>query len=167
LFPNGRAWLDGYKPINLAGYLNYQAALLDDRLNLIGGFRRQSLEEQGQYLMANYPWYIVPVDAWKDPVKYPPSEWGYGANYIKTLRVYKKEADAWMAGASFAVNKELSVYASVSKTFQFNVGNVGGVFVGNELPVVQSALDQNRGSFQYLGQNVTSAQKFIEIQTRG
>ena len=165
LFPNGRAWLDGYKPINLAGYLNYQAALLDDRLNLIGGFRRQSLEEQGQYLMANYPWYIVPVDAWKDPIKYPPSEWGYGANYIKTLRVYKKEADAWMAGASFAVNKELSVYASVSKTFQFNVGNVGGVFVGNELPIVQSALDQNRGSFQYLGQTVTSAQKFIEIQT--
>jgi outer membrane receptor for ferric coprogen and ferric-rhodotorulic acid len=45
------------------------------------------------------------------------------------------------------------------------VGNVGGVFVGNELPVVQSALDQNRGSFQYLGQTVTSAQKFIEIQT--
>ncbi len=165
LFPNGRAWLDGYKPINVAGYLNYQAALFDDRLNVIAGFRRQTLEEEGQFLMSNYPWYIVPVDAWKDPVTYPANEWGYGANYIKTLRVYKKEADAWMAGASFAINKELSVYASVSKTFQFNVGNVGGVFVGNELPIVQSALDQNGGSFQYLGQTVTSTQKFVEIQT--
>ena len=165
LFPNGRAWLDGYKPINIAGYLNYQAALFDDRLNVIAGFRRQSLEEEGQFLMSNYPWYIVPVDAWKDPVAYPANEWGYGANYIKTLRVYKKEADAWMAGASFAIKPTLSVYASVSKTFQFNVGNVGGVFVGNELPIVQSALDQNGGSFQYLGQTVTSTQKFVEIQT--
>lgn len=165
LFPNGRAWLDGYKPINIAGYLNYQAALFDDRLNIIAGFRRQSLEEKGQYLMSNYPWYIVPVDAWKDPAKYPADEWGYGANYIKTLRVYKKEADAWMGGASFAINKELSVYASVSKTFQFNVGNVGGVFVGNEIPIVQSALDQNGGSFQYLGQTVTSTSQFVNIMT--
>ena len=164
LFPIGRAWLDGYKPINIAAYVNYQAALFDDRLNVIAGMRRQSLEENGQYLMSNYPWYIVPENAWKDPVTYPANEWGYGANYIKTLRVYKKEADAWMGGASFAINDEVSVYASVSKTFQFNVGNVGGVFVGNEEPVVQSALDQNGGSFQYLGQTVTSVSQFTQIQ---
>lgn len=164
LFPLGRAWLDGYKPINTAAYVNYQAALWDDRLNVIAGFRRQSLEEKGQYLMANYPWYIVPVDAWKDPVAYPADEWGYGANYIKTLRVYKKYGDAWMGGLSFAVNKELNLYSSVSKTFQFNVGNVGGVFVGNENPVVQSALDQNGGSFQYLGSTITSVEQFTQIQ---
>ncbi|MCP5529768.1 MAG: TonB-dependent receptor [Opitutaceae bacterium] len=164
LFPNDRAWLDGYKPINIAAYLNYQAAMFDDRLNLIAGMRRQSLEEKGQYLMSNYPWYVVPEDAWRDPVKYPANEWGYGANYIKTLRVYKKEADAWMGGASFEVNDEISVYASVSKTFQFNVGNVGGVFVGNEEPIVQSALDQNGGSFQYLGQTITSVSQFTQIQ---
>jgi len=163
LFPIDRAWLDGYKPINVAAYINYQAALFDDRLNLIAGMRRQSVEEKGQYLMSNYPWYVVPENAWRDPVAFPPEEWGYGANYIKTLRVYKKEADAWMAGASFEVNKELSVYASVSKTFQFNVGNVGGVFVGNEEPVVQSALDQNGGSFQYLGQTITSVSQFTQI----
>lgn len=164
LFPLGRAWLDGYKPINIAAYLNYQATMFDDRLTTIAGIRRQSLEEKGQYLMSNYPWYVVPEDAWKDPVTYPANEWGYGANYIKTLRVYKKEADAWMAGASFEVNKALNVYASVSKTFQFNVGNVGGVFVGNEEPIVQSALDQNGGSFSYLGQTVTSVAQFVQIQ---
>ncbi len=165
LFPLGRAWLDGYKPINTAAYMNYQASMLDDRLNVIAGFRRQTFEEKGQYLIANYPWYIVPVDAWKDPAAYPPSEWGYGANYIKALRVYKREGDAWMGGASFAVTKDISVYASVSKTFQFNIGNVGGVFTGNEGPIVQSALDQNGGSFQYLGQTVTSVAQFVDIQT--
>jgi outer membrane receptor protein involved in Fe transport len=165
LFQIDRAWLDGYKPINEAAYINYQAALMDDRLNVIAGYRRQSVQEKGQYLLANYPWYIVPVDAWKDPVTYPANEWGYGANYIKTLRVYKKYGDAWMTGLSFAVTKELSLYASVSKTFQFNVGNVGGVFVGNEIPVVQSALSQNGGSFQYLGNTITSADQFVAVQT--
>jgi len=163
LFPLGRAWLDGYKPINTAAYMNYQASLMDDRLNVIAGFRRQSVQEKGQYLVSNYPWYVVPVDAWKDPAKYPADEYGYGANYIKTLRVYKKHGDAWMGGASFALTKEVSVYGSVSKTFQFNVGNVGGVFVGNERPVVQSALDQNGGSFQYLGNTITSVEQFTNI----
>ena len=163
LFPIDRAWLDGYKPINAAAYINYQAAMFDDRLNVIGGFRRQSLEEKGQYLLSNYPWYDVPVDAWKDPVTYPANEWGYGANYIKTLRVYKKYGNAWMGGASFALNDEISLYTSVSKTFQFNVNVVSGVFIGNEEPIVQSALNQNGGSFQYLGNTITSVSQFVGI----
>ncbi len=168
LFPLGRMWLDGYKPINAAAYLNYQGAFMDDRLNVIAGFRRQSLQEKGQYLMANYPWYVVPDNAYLDPVAYPPNEWGYGANYIKTQRVYKKYGDAWMTGASFALNKELSLYSSVSKTFQFNVGVVSGVFVGNELPVIQSALNQNGGTFQYLGNTITSVDQFVALaKTRG
>ncbi|MCF7687012.1 MAG: TonB-dependent receptor plug domain-containing protein [Cephaloticoccus sp.] len=164
LFPLNRAWLDGYKPINTAAYVNYQGALMDDRLNVIAGFRRQSVQEKGQYLLSNFPWFVVPEEAYLDPVAYPPDVWGYGANYIKTLRVYKKHGDAWMAGGSFALTKEISLYTSVSKTFQFNVGNVGGVFVGNENPVVQSALNQNGGSFQYLGQTVTSVDQFVSIQ---
>ena len=163
LFPLNRVWLDGYEPRNSAAYLNYQAALMDDRLNVIAGYRRQTFEEVGQNLVPNYPWFITPVDAWKDPLTYPPDVWGYGANYIKTQRVYKKQGDAWMGGVSFAVTKELNLYASVSKTFQFNVSNVGGVFVGNELPVIQSALNQNGGSFQYLGTRVTSVNQFVEI----
>ncbi|MDB6126334.1 MAG: hypothetical protein JWM35_230, partial [Verrucomicrobia bacterium] len=150
LFPISRAWLDGYKPLLTAAYLNYQAALFDDRLNVIAGFRRQWREEKGQYLLSNYPWYDVPVDAWKNPSLYPEDEWGYNANYVKT-NIYKRHGDAWMGGASFAVTKDISVYASISKTFQFNLGNVGGVFPGAELAVYQSALDQNGGSFNYLG----------------
>jgi len=164
LFPLDRVWLDGYKPINEAGYVNYQAALMDDRLNILAGFRRQSLQEKGQYLEANYPWFEVPVNAYLDPTTYPPDAWGYGANYIKTQRVYKKYGNAWMGGVSFAVTKAINVYASISKTFQFNVSNVGGVFVGNERPVVQSALDQKGGSFQYLGNTVTSVDQFVAIE---
>jgi outer membrane receptor protein involved in Fe transport len=163
LFPLNRVWLDGYEPRNSAAYVNYQAALMDDRLNVIAGYRRQTFEEVGQNLVPNYPWFITPVDAWKDPLTYPPDVWGYGANYIKTQRVYRKQGDAWMGGVSFAVTKELNLYASVSKTFQFNVSNVGGVFVGNELPVIQSALSQNGGSFQYLGTRVTSVNQFVEL----
>jgi hypothetical protein len=102
-------------------------------------------------------------DAWKDPVTYPANEWGYGANYIKTLRVYKKYGNAWMGGASFALNDEISLYTSVSKTFQFNVNVVSGVFIGNEEPIVQSALNQNGGSFQYLGNTITSVSQFVGI----
>lgn len=163
LFPLNRMWLDGYKPIIEAAYVNYQAALLEDRLNVIAGYRRQSMQEKGQYLVANYPWYVVPENAYLDPVTYPADVWGYGANYIKTQRVYKKHGDAWMGGLSFALTKELSLYASISKTFQFNVSNVGGVFVGNERPVIQSALDQNGGSFQYLGNTITSVDQFVNV----
>ncbi|QYM77792.1 TonB-dependent receptor plug domain-containing protein [Horticoccus luteus] len=164
LFPMDRVWLDGYKPINSAAYLNYQLSAFNDRLNIIAGYRRQWQQEKGQYLEANYPWYQVPVNAWRDPANYPADAWGYGANYIQALRVYKRHGDAWMAGASFAVTNAINVYASVSKTFQFNIGNVGGVFTGNEIPVVQSALDQNGGSFQYLGQTITSVNQFVAIE---
>ncbi|MDB6095213.1 MAG: hypothetical protein JWM32_2775 [Verrucomicrobia bacterium] len=164
LFPISRAWLDGYKPKLTAAYLNYQAALFDDRLNIIAGFRRQWREEKGQYLLSNYPWYDVPVDAYLNPTMYPENEYGYNAYYVKT-NVYKRHGDAWMGGASYAVTKDISVYASVSKTFQFNLGNVGGVFPGAELAVFQSALDQNGGSFQYLGQTITSVAQAVAAQT--
>lgn len=164
LFPIDRVWLDGYKPTVSAAYFNHQASLLDDRLNIIAGFRRQWREETGQYLLSNYPWFIVPEDAYLDPARYPETVWGYNANYVRT-NFYKKEGDSWMAGASFAVTKAINVYASVSKTFQFNTGNVGGFFPGNELAVYQSALNHGGGSFQYLGQTVTSVQQAVDIQT--
>jgi outer membrane receptor for ferric coprogen and ferric-rhodotorulic acid len=82
---------------------------------------------------------------------------------VKT-NIYRRHGDAWMGGASFAITKEISVYASVSKTFQFNLGNVGGVFTGNERPVVQSALDQNGGHFLYQGTDITSVDQFVAIQ---
>ena len=163
LFPIDRVWLDGYKPIVSAAYFNHQASLLDDRLNIIAGFRRQWRQEKGQYLESNYPWFVVPVDAHLDPVTYPEDVWGYSGNYAKT-NIYKRTGDSWMGGASFAITESINIYASISKTFQFNTGNVGGIFTGNELAVYQSALNHGGGSFQYLGQTVTSVAQATSIQ---
>ncbi|MEO6003670.1 MAG: TonB-dependent receptor [Opitutus sp.] len=163
LFPIDRVWLDGYRPIVDAAYLNHQMSMFDDRLNIIAGFRRQWRQEKGQYLESNYPWFVVPVDAYLDPVKYPEDVYGYSANYAKT-NIYKRTGDSWMAGASFAITDSINIYASISRTFQFNTGNVGGIFPGNEIPVYQSALTNGGGSFQYLGQTVTSVEQAMEIQ---
>ncbi|WP_438482234.1 TonB-dependent siderophore receptor [Oleiharenicola lentus] len=162
LFPISRVWLDGYKPTVEAAYLNYQASMFEDRLNVIGGFRRQWREEKGQYLESNYPWFVVPNDAYLNPSAYPEDVWGYSGNYART-NVYRRKGDSWMGGASFAITPTINIYASVSKTFQFNLGNVGGVFTGNELAVFQSALSNGGGSFQYLGQTVTSVEQARKI----
>ena len=164
LFPIDRVWLDGYKPVVSAAYLNYQASMLDDRLNIIAGFRRQWREEKGQYLESNYPWFVVPVDAHLDPVTYPEDVWGYSGNYAKT-NIYKRTGDSWNGRRLYAITESVNIYASISKTFQFNTGNVGGIFPGNELAVYQSALNHGGGSFQYLGQTVTSVVQATAIQT--
>lgn len=163
LFPIDRVWLDGYKPVVSAAYVNHQATLFDDRLTVIAGVRRQWREEKGQYLESNYPWFVVPVDAYLDPATYPEDVYGYSANYAKT-NIYKRTGDSWMAGASFAITPSINLYASISKTFQFNLGNVGGIFPGNEIAVYESALTHGGGSFQYLGQTVTSVAQAMEIQ---
>lgn len=165
LFPISRVWLDGYKPILTAAYANQQFSMLDDRLNIIAGFRRQWREEKGQYLASNAPWYVVPNDAYLDPVAYPEDVWGYSGNYART-NVYKRTGDSWMVGASYAVTPTINLYGSVSKTFQFNLGNVGGVFTGNEIPVFQSALNHGGGSFQYFGETVTSVEQARQIQEK-
>jgi outer membrane receptor protein involved in Fe transport len=164
LFPIDRVWLDGYKPTVTAAYANHQASFFEDRLNVIAGVRRQWREEKGQYLESNYPWFVVPVDAHLDPATYPEDVWGYSGNYART-NIYKRKGDSWMGGASFAITPNINVYASISKTFQFNLGNVGGVFTGNEIPVIQSALAHGGGSFEYLGQTVTSVEQAQQIMT--
>lgn len=165
LFPLDRVLLDGYKPTLSAAYLNYQGSMLNDRLNVIGGYRREWRKEEGQFLIANYPWFIPPPDAL--PSTYPQDVYGYDYNYAKTNFLNQK-GDSWMGGISYAVTSQVNVYASISKTFKFNSGNAGGIFPGDELAVYQSALDyaksQGLAGYQYLGQTVTSVQQAVDIQ---
>lgn len=166
LFPIDRVLLDGYKPELSSAYLNVQGSLLDDRLNLITGYRREWREEQGQFLVANYPWFIPPGDA--TPATHPEDVYGYGYNYAKTNFLDQK-GDSWMGGASFAVTKNVNVYASISKTFKFNAGNAGGFFPGDERAIYQSALDfarsQGKTGFEYLGQTITSVDQAVSVMT--
>lgn len=157
-----RNLLDGYKPKQYAWYVNWQAALLDDRLNVLAGYRKEHTKSTGQHLVSNYPWFIPPADAYLDQVTYPPSVYNYSPNYART-NFESKSGDSWMGGLSFALTPELSAYVSYSKTFKFNDGNVGGFFPGDEVAVIQSALNKGGGSFQYLGHTVTSVAQGQEI----
>ena len=60
------------------------------------------------------------------PDLYPEDQWGHSINYQRGLSTDQK-GDSWMGGLSFALTKEISLYASNSKTFKFNSGRVGGL----------------------------------------
>ncbi len=159
--------LDGYKDKQHSVYLNYQATLLDDRLTLLGGYRKERRWARGQYQPNNYPWFIYFPDMHLNPTAYPEDVWGHSINYQRGLSA-DQEGNSWMGGASYAITKELSVYVSNSKTFKFNSGRVGGLFVGDEVLWYNEARAFGAGgtpgqSFSYLGQTITSLQQFQQV----
>ena len=156
--------LDGYKDKQHSVYLNYQATLLNDRLTVLAGYRKERRWARGQYQPNNYPWFIYFPDMHLRPDLYPEDVWGHSINYQRGLSS-DQEGNSWMGGLSYAVTKELSVYASNSKTFKFNAGRVGGLFVGDETMWYDAARAFGAGgtpgqSFSYLGQTITSLQQF-------
>jgi len=166
-FQDDRNALDGYKPTLEGMYVNYQGSMLDNRLTVLGGYREEKKWERMQAQVNNFPWYTYFEDMHLDPVAYPENVWGHSVNYQKTVP-YDQSGDSWMAGASYAINKNLSVYASVSKIFKFNSGNVGGVFVGDEQLIAQGIIDEYAargmaGQWVYRGQNITSVDQFVDI----
>ena len=161
IFPADRSVLDGYKTSLSAAYINWQANLLDERLDLIAGFRRETKKNLGQHAIPTYPWVITPWNAYQDTVQYPTSAYGYGPGY-QNGEVGEQEGDSWMGGASFAVTKEINVYASVSKTFKFNSGVRSGADEYSARAVYQSALNHGGGSYVYKGQTITSVQAAID-----
>jgi len=69
---------------------------------------------------------------------------------------------------SFAINKNLNVYASISKIFKFNAGNVGGVWVGDEALIAQGIIDEYAargmaGQWNYNGTYITSVDQIRAI----
>jgi len=159
-----RSVLDGYKTTLSAAYINWQASLLDDRLDLIAGFRRETRENLGQHAISVFPWIEAPWNAYQDTVKYPSDQYGYGAGYQKS-EVSEQEGDSWMGGLSYAITKEINLYASISKTFKFNSGTRGGSNAQDATPVYESALAHGGGSYQYLGNTITSVAQAIAVHT--
>ncbi len=160
-FQDDRNALDGYKPVLEGMYLNYQASLLEDRLTILAGYREEKKWERFQPQVNNFPWYTYFPDMHLDPVAYPENVWGHSVNYQKTIGLDQK-GDSWMAGASFAVTKNLNVYATTAKIFKFNAGNVGGMFTGDEMLIAQGIIDEYAarglaGQFIYRGQAITQA----------
>jgi hypothetical protein len=165
-FQDNRNALDGYKPTLIGSYINYQGSFLKDRLTVLGGYRREKRWERGQWQVNNFPWYIYPGEMWLDPARYPENQWGHSIAYQKTVPLDQK-GSSWMAGASFALNRNLTVYASTSKIFKFNSGNIGGYFPGDEEKYVQGILDEARArgqnGFSYRGQTITSVDQFATV----
>jgi outer membrane receptor protein involved in Fe transport len=169
--------LDGYKPTLEGQYLNWQASALDDRLTVLAGMRKEKKWERGQWQVNNFPYYIYFDEMWLNPTAYPENVWGHSVNYQKT-NVIDQEGDSWMAGASFAINKNLSVYASVSRIFKFNAGVVGGMFIGDEMQIAQGIIDEYAARraaspaftdyWVYNGTTITSAAQIKSIwETKG
>ena len=163
--------LDGYRPTLQSMYANYQGTFFQDRLTVLAGYREEKRWERWQDQSNNFPWYIYTSDMITNPGAYPEDVWGHSKAYQQTIPLDQKGRSS-MAGLSFAVTKQINVYASASKLFKFNSGNVGGFFpgpgVGDELSVYQSALDFGGGRFTYLGQVITSvAQAKQVMQARG
>lgn len=163
-----RTLLDGYKTQYQAGYINYNGSLLDDRLNILAGVRREMNRDSGQSLVSNFPWYSTDPYAWADQTTYPPDVYNYTPSYAGGYSMFQRQAGtSWMAGVSFAVTKEVNVFASYSKTFRLNTGNVGNV--GDlDIPNIYGAAmayaaSQGRSSFVYDGQTVTSQDQFRQI----
>ncbi len=171
LFLYNRTLLDGYKTQYQAGYLNYNASLLDDRLNILAGVRREMNRDSGQYLTSNFPWYAPPNYAFTDQVTYDPSAYNYGPSYSGDSNGFQRQAGtSWMAGLSYAVAKDINVYTSYSKVFRLNNGTASGISKLT-LPEVYNAarawaLNASNpnfnaaGSFSYRGQTISNFQGF-------
>lgn len=169
LYKGDRVLLDQYKPETDAWYVNWQATALEDRLTVMAGFRKEKRGGDGQYLIANYPWFIPPANASDDTVAHPPSVYGYDYNYSRgELLAPQLEGDSDMIGASYAVTKNINLYASHSNTFKFNAGFAGGALPGDVKFWAADALAHGGGSFNYLGQTITSvAQLEAAVTARG
>jgi outer membrane receptor protein involved in Fe transport len=159
--------LDGYKTQQMSAYINYQASMFKDRLTLLAGYREEKQWARGQFQSNNYPWFVYFPDMHLRPDLYPENVWGHSISYQRGIPSDQK-GDSWMGGLSFALTPELSIYASNSKTFKFNSGRVGGLFVGDEVLWYNEARAFGSGgtpgtSFRYLGQTVTSLAQFQQI----
>ncbi len=156
-----RTALDGYETMDQSGYVNYNVTLFNDRLTLLGGSRRESHRDSGQYLTANFPWFSPPPYAFADQTMYPPSVYNYSPPYSGGYDQFTRQAGtSWMAGASFVAIKDVNVFGSYSRTFRLNTGNAGGIGLTDIAPIWDAArtylATQGRNSFTYNGLTVNS-----------
>lgn len=155
-----RNTLDGYRTMDQSGYINYNASLLDDRLNVLAGVRRESHRDSGQSLTANFPWFAPSPYTYVDAAlsaanNVTPS---YAGGYDQ---FYRTAGTSYMGGLSYEIKKGINVFTSYSKTFRINFGNAGGIGtidVPNMWEAAKAYLaTQGKNSFTYNGATVNSA----------
>lgn len=137
--------LDGYKTQDQSGYINYQASLLNDRLNIIAGVRREEHRDNSQDQVSIFPWFSFSSYAWTNPTApfQGPQAQGYDLGYIDDLagNFGRVAGTSWMGGAAYDIRKDLTAYVSVSKVFKMNSGsNQGGYSIIDIPSMVADAL---------------------------
>lgn len=162
-----RTALDGYYSQDQAGYINYQGQLMDDRLTIMGGVRREAHRDSGQYLTNNFPWFSPPPYAYTDPVTYPPSAYGYDPAYAGDIdgNWSRIAGTSWMGGVSFEVKKGLNVYASVSKVYNRNGPTNAGGYSKLNVPFIVAGAKAFLGSkpFVYNGKTINTADDLTAV----
>ncbi|HRE83268.1 MAG TPA: hypothetical protein PLN52_19645, partial [Opitutaceae bacterium] len=123
-----RAVVDRYNPKKEEYYVNYLATLLDDRLNLFAGYRTVNEYDGEQRVSPNPPWFVG-FENMLESLTTPEQIARYGISnapgsyHVGTYAV--KKGDSQMFGASYEIIKDVTVYASYSKTFLPNTGFLG------------------------------------------
>jgi outer membrane receptor protein involved in Fe transport len=123
-----RALVDRYNPKKEEYYINYLATLFDDRLNLFAGYRTSNEYDGEQRVSPNPPWFngyenlLEGLTTQEQRDRYGISN-APGSYHVGTYLV--KQGHSSMYGASFALTKELTAYASYSQTFLPNTGFLG------------------------------------------
>ncbi len=109
-----RGLVDHSRPERKEWYVNWQGTALDNRLTTFLGYREEKTTSPGQLVAANPPWFIVDDYALEN---LPSSSWvTYGLSSIFS-RPRVTKGSSKMAGVSFEVIKNVSLYASYSQTF--------------------------------------------------
>lgn len=155
-----RSVLDGYYSQDQAGYLNWQAQALDDKLTVMAGVRREMHRDSGQYQVNNFPWFAPPPYAYADPATYPPSIYGYDPGYAGDIdgNWSRIAGTAWMAGFSYEIKKNINVYASTSKVYNRNSPTNAGGYSKLNVPYIYQGAKDFLGSkpFIYNGKTINS-----------
>lgn len=132
-----RPLIDRYKPKNEEYYINYQGAFFEDRLNVMAGYREEKTYNRQQQFAANPPWYpsfdnMLEVVDPADYAKYEISE-----SYQRSLLSTQK-GDSIQYGATYAITKDVNVYAGYSQSY---LPNGGFKAIYDEAIIRQRAID--------------------------
>lgn len=132
LIDRGRQWRDEW-------YLNYQGSAFEDRLTVMLGYREEKYKSSGQVLAANGPWFEVHGS----PYTIPDEQWTmYGLSNFSLPSSYK--GDSKMAGVSFDIAKDVTLYASYSETYlPTTIPNIGGGYNPVEVSARATSLGLN------------------------
>lgn len=115
-----RPLIDRYRPKSVEWYLNYQGAFLNDRLNVMAGYREEKTYNRQQQFSANPPWY----NSFPDMLETDPADWpklGINESYQRSL-LSTQSGDSVQIGGTFEIVKDVNIYAGYSQSYLPNGG---------------------------------------------